>query len=57
MRELQHQLQTAEAALRGANKALTNSLENWERKEFEAVKKDAELKINEINEIIKICMN
>tara|TARA_S200002703_G_C3723914_1_gene222417 strand:- start:484 stop:657 length:174 start_codon:yes stop_codon:yes gene_type:complete len=57
MRELQHQLQTAESALRGANVALTHNLENWERKEFEAVKKQAENKITEVNEIIKICMD
>lgn len=35
------------------NEALSSELENWERKEFESVKKEIEFKINSINEILE----
>lgn len=39
------------------NGALASNLENWERKEFEAIKLDAEFKINSINERIEELKN
>ena len=40
--------------LKYINDALSQELANWERKEFECLKKDCEYKINDINERISL---
>ena len=45
-------LESLQGQLDYINYALSHDLENWERKEFEFVKKDCEFKIKCINERI-----
>lgn len=44
-------LESLEGQLNYTNEALNNELENWERKEFEAIKKEYEFKIASIKAI------
>ena len=54
--QLLQDLATAKKALSYTNKALNSNLENWERKEFEAVKIDLTNDINSLEKRIAICM-
>lgn len=45
-------LESLQGQLDYINYILSHDLENWERKEFESLKKDCEYKINCINETI-----
>ena len=54
--QLTEDLETAKKALNYTNEALNSNLENWERKEFEAVKIDLINDINSLEKRIAICM-
>ena len=54
--QLLQDLETAKKALNYTNEALNSNLENWERKEFEAVKIDLTNSINSLEKRIEICM-
>lgn len=50
-------LESLTGQLNYTNEALSSNLENWERKEFAAVKSEIEFKINSINERIEELKN
>ena len=54
--QLLQDLATAKKGLNYTNEALNSNLENWERKEFLAVKIDLINDINSLEERIAICI-
>ena len=54
--QLLQDLATAKKGLNYTNEALNSNLENWEKKEFEAVKIDLTNDINSLEKRIAICM-